>query len=86
MRIDRGVKLLLAVIAVALIAVAVGPRGGPVSLLQPQPVDAQGGIPKAWGKVVGFTSSIGGPAEILFEASDGTLRRRVVQQNEIPRQ
>ena len=69
---DRYIKSVLTVIALALVAIA-----GHLWLgqLQPAAVDAQPvakyevGIPKAWGKLVGFSNN-----NLLLEGSDGLLR------------
>lgn len=69
---DRYVKGVLTVIALALVAIAAHLWQGP---LRPAAVDAQTlakyevGIPKAWGKLVGFSNN-----NLLLESSDGVLR------------
>jgi hypothetical protein len=69
---DRYVKGVLTVIALALVAIAAHLWQGQ---LRPAAVDAQTfaryevGIPKAWGKLVGFSNN-----NLLLESSDGTLR------------
>ena len=69
---DRYVKMLLTVIALALVAIAAHLWQGQ---LRPAAVDAQPvakyevGIPKAWGKLVGFSNN-----NLLLESSDGILR------------
>ena len=69
---DRYVKSVLTVIALALVAIAAHLWQGQ---LRPAVVDAQPvakyeiGIPKAWGKVVGFSNN-----NLLLESSDGMLR------------
>ena len=69
---DRYVKGLLTVIALALVAIAAHLSQGQ---LRPAAVDAQPvakyevGIPKAWGKLVGFSNT-----NLLLESSDGILR------------
>lgn len=69
---DRYVKSVLSVIALALVAIAAHLWQGQ---LRPAVVDAQPvakyeiGIPKAWGKVVGFSNN-----NLLLESSDGMLR------------
>ena len=69
---DRYVKGLLTVIALALVAIAAHLWQGQ---LRPGAVDAQTpakyevGIPKAWGKLVGFSNN-----NLLLESSDGVLR------------
>jgi hypothetical protein len=69
---DRYVKGVLTVIALALVAIAAHLWQGQ---LRPAAVDAQTlakyevGIPKAWGKLVGFSNN-----NLLLESSDGLLR------------
>ena len=69
---DRYVKSMLTVIALALVAIAGHLWQGQV---RPAAVDAQTlakyevGIPKAWGKLVGFSNN-----NLLLESSDGLLR------------
>ena len=69
---DRYVKTLLSVIALALVAIAAHLWQGQ---LRPAAVDAQPvakyevGLPKAWGKLVGFSNN-----NLLLESSDGILR------------
>jgi hypothetical protein len=69
---DRYVKGVLTVIALALVAIAAQLWQGQ---LRPAAVDAQTfaryevGIPKAWGKLVGFSNN-----NLLLESSDGILR------------
>ena len=69
---DRYVKGLLTVIALALVAIAAHLWQGQ---LRPAAVDAQPvakyevGLPKAWGKLVGFSNN-----NLLLESSDGMLR------------
>ena len=69
---DRYVKGVLTVIALALVAIAAHLWQGQ---LRPAAVDAQTlakyevGIPKAWGKLVGFSNN-----NLLLESSDGQLR------------
>ena len=69
---DRYVKGVLTVIALALVAIAAHLWQGQ---LLPVAVDAQTfaryevGIPKAWGKLVGFSNN-----NLLLESSDGILR------------
>jgi len=66
---DRYVKGVLTVIALALVAIAAHLWQGQ---LRPAAVDAQAlaryevSIPKAWGKVVGFSNN-----NLLLESSDG---------------
>ena len=69
---DRYVKGALTVIALALVAIAAHLWQGQ---LRPAAVDAQTlaryevSIPKAWGKLVGFSNN-----NLLLESSDGLLR------------
>ena len=68
---DRYVKGVLTVIAVALVAIAAHLW---LPQLRPSTVDAQTakhevGVPKAWGKLVGFSNN-----NLLLESSDGVLR------------
>jgi hypothetical protein len=69
---DRYVKGVLTVIALALVAIAAHLWQGQ---LRPAAVDAQTlaryevSIPKAWGKLVGFSNN-----NLLLESSDGLLR------------
>jgi hypothetical protein len=69
---DRYVKGVLTVIALALLAIAAHLWQGQ---LRPAAVDAQTfaryevGVPKAWGKLVGFSNN-----NLLLESSDGILR------------
>ena len=69
---DRYVKGVLTVIALALVAIAAHLWQ---SQLRPAAVDAQTfaryevGVPKAWGKLVGFSNN-----NLLLESSDGILR------------
>jgi len=69
---DRYVKGVLTVIALALVAIAAHLWQGQ---LRPAAVDAQTlakyevSIPKAWGKLVGFSNN-----NLLLEGSDGLLR------------
>jgi hypothetical protein len=72
MLVDRYVKGVLTVIALALMAIAAHLWQGQ---LRPAGVDAQTlakyevGIPKAWGKLVGFSNN-----NLLLEGGDGVLR------------
>ena len=72
MRADRYVKGVLTVIALALVAIAAHLWQGQ---FRPAAVDAQTlaryevTIPKAWGKLVGFSNN-----NLLLESSDGLLR------------
>ena len=69
---DRYVKGVLTVIALALVAIAAHLWQGQ---FRPAAVDAQTlaryevSIPKAWGKLVGFSNN-----NLLLESSDGLLR------------
>jgi len=69
---DRYIKSVLTVIALALVAIAAHFWQGQ---LRPAAVDAQPlpkhevSIPKAWGKLVGFSNN-----NLLLESSDGVLR------------
>ena len=69
---DRYVKGVLTVIALALVAIGAHLWQGQ---LRPAAVEAQGvakyevGIPKAWGKLVGFSNN-----NLLLESPDGVLR------------
>jgi hypothetical protein len=69
---DRYVKGVLTVIALALVAIAAHLWRGQ---FRPAAVDAQTlaryevSIPKAWGKLVGFSNN-----NLLLESSDGLLR------------
>lgn len=73
MKLDAYTKVILTVIAIALVALAVNPW---LDKLTPGRAEAQTtvpkyeiGLPKAWGKIIGFSNN-----NILMEASDGTLR------------
>ena len=73
MKLDAYTKVLLTVIAIALVALAVNPW---LDKLTPGRAEAQTsvakyeiGLPKAWGKIIGFSNN-----NVLMEASDGTLR------------
>lgn len=69
---DRYVKGVLTVIAVALVAIAAHLW---LSQLRPSAAGAETparyevGIPRAWGKLVGFSNN-----NLLLESSDGVLR------------
>jgi hypothetical protein len=69
---DRYVKGMLTVIALALVAIASHLWLGE---LRPRPAVAETpakyeiGVPKAWGKLVGFSNN-----NLLIEGSDGLLR------------
>jgi len=79
MTLDRYSKAVLTVIALALVVIAARPfipESGWLGLLRPEPVLAQGAVPKyevtvpkAWGKLVGFSSN-----NLLLEGPDQTLR------------
>ncbi|MEX2222641.1 MAG: hypothetical protein WEG40_12670 [Candidatus Rokuibacteriota bacterium] len=69
---DRYVKGVLTVIALALVAIAANLWS---VQLRPGAADAQApakyevGVPRAWGKLVGFSNN-----NLLIESSDGLLR------------
>jgi len=71
MKIDAYVKVVLTVIAVALVALAAHPWIARVSLssVEAQEPRSMVTIPKAWGKIIGFSNN-----NLLMEAPDGTLR------------
>ena len=81
MTIDRYTKVVLTVIAVALLAIAARPwlpMSSPLGLdsLRPAPALAQGAmpkyevtVPKAWGKYLAFSNG-----NLLLEASDGSWK------------
>jgi hypothetical protein len=73
MKLDRYLKGVLTVIAVALVAIAVNPWLQRLSLssaeAQTSAAKYEITIPKAWGKIIGFSNQ-----NLLMEASDGTLR------------
>ena len=78
MSIDRYVKTMLTVIAVALVVIAVRPwvPDGLFGALAPDAAQAQSAVPKhditvpkSWGKLVGYSTG-----NLLLEASDGTMR------------
>lgn len=79
MTVDRYTKGVLTIIAIALILMTLGPwLDSPLwrEIFGPAPAEAQGSIPqfentipKAWGKVIGYS-----PGNILLEAPDGVLR------------
>jgi hypothetical protein len=73
MRVDRYVKAVLTVIALALVTLALNPW---LAALAPRGAEAQTAtpkydvtVPRAWGKIVGFSNQ-----NVLLEAADGTLR------------
>jgi hypothetical protein len=73
MTVDRYVKAVLTLIAVALVAIAVTPW---MQRLAPRQAEAQTvtpkyelTLPKSWGKIIGYSNQ-----NILMEAADGTLR------------
>jgi hypothetical protein len=75
---DRYVKIVLTVIAVALVAIAVHPWLAATSMLDsvaPTPAQAQAVakyevmIPKEWGKYIAFSNG-----NLLMEAADKSLR------------
>ena len=73
MRLDAYVRVVLTIIAVALVTIAVTPW---LDRVTPPRAEAQTSaakyevsLPKAWGKIIGFSNN-----NILMEASDGTLR------------
>ncbi|HET8575843.1 MAG TPA: hypothetical protein VFO18_01995 [Methylomirabilota bacterium] len=76
---DRYTKTVLTIIAAALIVLAARPwlpESGLLQTVRPEPAYAQGAVPKyqvsvpkAWGKLVGYSSN-----NLLLEASDQTLR------------
>jgi len=71
MKIDAYVKVVLTVIAVALVALVVHPWVERVSLSSAEAQEPRSmvTIPKAWGKIIGFSNN-----NLLMEAPDGTLR------------
>ncbi|OLC16127.1 MAG: hypothetical protein AUH29_05850 [Candidatus Rokubacteria bacterium 13_1_40CM_69_27] len=71
MTVDRYLKAVLTVIAVALVAIAVTPW---LRLVAPAPAGAADApyeltVPKAWGRLVGYSDG-----NLLLETSDGSLR------------
>jgi hypothetical protein len=71
MKLDAFAKAVLTVIAIALVAIAVNPW---VSRLSLSPAEAQEAryvvtIPKAWGKIIGFSNN-----NLLLEDREGTYR------------
>jgi hypothetical protein len=77
MKVDRYTKVVLTVIAVALVTLAAQPYvSGLLDAVRPDPALAQTpapkyevAVPKAWGKMVNFANN-----NLLLEAPDGTLR------------
>ena len=77
MKSDRYTKLVLTVIAAALVAIAARPLApGWLDTLRPAPAQAQVPVakyevvvPKAWGKFVAFSNN-----NLLLEEPDGTMR------------
>ena len=75
MKSDRYLRVVLTVIAVALSAIALNawmttPTIG-LSRAEAQGAQFEVAIPKAWGKIVGFS----GGGDILLEDNEGTLRQ-----------
>lgn len=69
---DRYVKGVLTVIAVALVAIAAHlwlSQLHPSAAAAETPARYEVGIPRAWGKLVGFSNN-----NLLLESSDGVLR------------
>jgi hypothetical protein len=69
---DRYVKGVLTVIALALVAIASHLWLGelrPRAAVAETPAKFEIGVPKAWGKLVGFSNN-----NLLLEGSDGLLR------------
>jgi hypothetical protein len=72
MLVDRYVKVVLTVIAVSLVAIAANlwvSRVRPSVALAETPAKYDVGVPRAWGKLVGFSNN-----NLLLESTDGTLR------------
>ena len=71
MKLDAYVKAVLTVIAIALVAIAVQPWAQRVSLSTAEAQEAryQVTIPKAWGKIIGFSNN-----NLLMEDREGTYR------------
>ena len=76
MTVDRYVKAVLTVIAIALVAIAARPLLPSLQALAPEPAIAQTlapkyevNVPKAWGKYVAYSNN-----NLLLEAPDGTMR------------
>ena len=70
---DRYLRTVLTVIAVALSAIALNAwmTTMPLSRAEAQGAQYEVSIPKAWGKLIGFS----GGGDILLEDSEGTLRQ-----------
>ena len=73
---DRYVKAVLTVIAVALVVIAARPLVSGLPGLRPGSAEAQNivpryeiSIPKSWGKLISFSNN-----NLLLEAVDGSLR------------
>jgi hypothetical protein len=69
---DRYVKAVLTVIAVSLAAIAADlwiPRLSPSTARAETPAKYDVGVPRAWGKLVGFSNN-----NLLLESADGILR------------
>jgi hypothetical protein len=69
---DRYVKGVLTVIAVSLAAIAVNlwvSRLSPSVAVAETPAKYDVGVPRAWGKLVGFSNN-----NLLLESTDGVLR------------
>jgi hypothetical protein len=71
MKLDAYVKAVLTVIAIALVALAVQPWRERLSLSSAEAQEAryQVVIPKAWGKIIGFSNN-----NLLMEDREGTYR------------
>ena len=79
MNADRYTRIVLGVIAVALVVIAAQPwlsGAGWLGALRPEAVQAQTaaakyevGVPKSWGKFVAYSNN-----NLLLEAPDGTMR------------
>jgi hypothetical protein len=69
---DRYVKAVLTVIGVSLVAIAANlwaSRLHPSVAVAETPAKYEVGVPRAWGKLVGFSNN-----NLLLESSDGILR------------
>ncbi|HEY7251371.1 MAG TPA: hypothetical protein VIG37_12830 [Methylomirabilota bacterium] len=69
---DRYVKVVLTVIAVSLVAIATDlwtSRLHPSAAVAETPAKYEVGVPRAWGKLVGFSNN-----NLLLESTDGILR------------